>query len=218
MTINLINFPMKRIRSLSIAVFCLYNGLFAQTETKTEAPPSYVSAVKKLNLKLNPDTYYKRGLNINKVAELKTAGFDVYEYDKSDASVHSYKDGAIFTDVIVTGTIISKEYDANKTSLFHSFHKMKVESTLKGIPLPQSTITICLTSGMIGDRAYVNNSAESELLVGEKVLLFLTDIPFDMLENARKKGTFNDVINVDRKDANTHFVLSKKYTIHSTYI
>ncbi|HSH66273.1 MAG TPA: hypothetical protein VLB84_10860 [Bacteroidia bacterium] len=205
---------MKSLLIIVLGLFYCLNGLYAQ-ETENKRKDVYFETVKKLNLSKNPDYYYKRHVNLDKVKELKKAGFDIYSYDKK-AGIHTYKEAALLSDIVVSGTLISKEYHGDQKNLFHSTYKLKVERTYKGENLPL-IIYINLYSGMVGN-SYQTISDEPELYLGDRAIFFLNFLDFEGMKLAQKDGLLNQQINAEERDGAINFMLDNKFSIRNENI
>ena len=202
---------MKLTLTFPVLILCSYLNLPAQ---EIEVPASYEEAVKKLGLTYPAKHYYKIGVNIYKYQELKEAGLDLKEYDKH-GEFFTYQEATVYSDVIITGTIVSTDYDPDSLALFHSFYKVKIESCLKGNILPDSIITICMQSGRFGQRQdqYTRLSNEPELFIGEPVFLFLSHITSEKADKLNKSE--NSKIKIPARELYSHFQMNAKFSIHS---
>lgn len=207
---------MKKLNHLPLLLFFMSVIQLQAQDTLSPKRRAYYDAAKKMQLRADPDYFYRNGVNLDKYEELKAIGVDIKEIDQH-GSMYNYKSGALMSTVAVVGTIVGKQYITDPQSFFHTAYKIKVEGKYKGNNVPD-VITIYLKSGMINSN-YMAVSTEPELFVGEKALFYLKNYPAERMLEAQKKGMLKNVkVDTNKTRSNSDFIVSSKYTIRSNYI
>ncbi|HSH66122.1 MAG TPA: hypothetical protein VLB84_10065 [Bacteroidia bacterium] len=204
---------MKKLFIIGLGVFHFLNNVSGQTTAQRKS--DYDAAAKSMNLLKDPNYYFKYHISLDKVNELKEEGFDLIALDKKAGEL-SYQEAALLTDVVVSGTLIAKEYNADKNVLYHTTYKLKVETVYKGKSVP-AIISINLVSGMSGEN-YITASNEPDLYLGDRALFFLRYIDFESIQNDVDKGISMGRNNVLKENAGSNFTLTNKYSIRANAI
>ena len=116
------------ITFLLVLSFFNCQTFFGQIKTERSAKElsriqSYGAKAKKLNIDAAPEFFYDRNININKKAEFKEMGLDLEEMIYHLGSFN-YKEYSVFSDCIVDGKIVSKEYITDLSAVFHTKFKL----------------------------------------------------------------------------------------------
>jgi hypothetical protein len=191
----------------------------AQTEKKdehlSEHQKSYNSKAISLGIgKYSLKHFYKYGVNINKLDELKNEGIDLIELSHSKPA--RYAEISLYSTTIVQGTIISKTYHLGKNNYFHTTYKIQIDNVVKGC-IDKKVIEIKTISGLVDDNTdtYVTMLHEPSYFLGEKSLFLLDKFDFQYYEEGRKysPSLTNTIFNIDFEQ----FIVQAKYTLKSGY-
>lgn len=171
----------------------------------------FTKAVTNAGLHKNPNYYYKYRVDVTKSQELKNLGVDLSDMDKR-VGLGDYKESLVYADVVVSGVVISKEYDSNPNNYYHSTYMVRVNKVLHG-KVKADIIRVKLVSGPVGSK-YVNSDDEPSIFLGEQVVLYLNQINFTEILNAKANGRWNHDLNANLTD----FDILAKYYVKSSYI
>jgi len=189
----------------------------AQTDKKeekiSEHQKSYNSKAISLGIgKYSLKHFYKYGVNINKLDELKGQGIDLIELSHSKPA--RYAEISLYSTTIVQGTIISKTYHLGKNNYFHTTYKIQIDNVVKGC-IDKKVIEIKTISGLVDDNTntYVTMLHEPSYFLGEMGLFLLDKFDFQYYEEGRKysPSLTNTIFNID----SNQFIVQAKYTLKS---
>ena len=173
---------------------------------------TYMKKYRELGFTKNIERYYyKEGINLNKYEALKALGLDLKDFDVQVRRLN-YKENALISDVIVTGTIVKRTYNPNQDVYFHSDYEIKVEKVIKGENLPQ-IIHVKTISGPSGEM-FINTSEDPELFIGEKVLLCLDYVSINEMTKVKERNGKQYTINVSKGD----LIINEKLSSKSGYL
>ena len=153
---------------------------------------------------------YEKEVNIRNFDKFKDQGIDL---TKSYDNRYKHKSWALFTEVIVEGTILSEKENAASDVMFHTEYLVKVDKTLKRKEWEiADTVKLKLMYGPVGNGRYMAvSSAGMRYKVGEHLLLFLEPMEkaHKIRENLPEEKRSRNKINADRKDLNIYQPINK---------
>lgn len=115
--------------------------------------------------------YYNRSVHPNRIAQLENIG----ALGKINIST-LYKQRVVGAEVIVIGRVRKIAYDSDPSSLFHSSNIILVDEWLRddfGLAEDYEELIVKFYRGPSGDH-WINSSIEPQVIIGEKLLLFLS--------------------------------------------
>lgn len=204
----------KKLLLFWIFLFSVLASVAQDTSDTSVLPKSFEIKYSEIGLKRKPSFYRDYKINIAQYEKLKKAGADLKEIE-SKTGYNTYKEAVLLSHNIIVGTVMKMDYDSSAYSYFHTIYLVLVEDNIKGIQ--HDTVKILLTSGPVGESVAYDSHEESEIFLGDKVILFLYDIPYTNLEEAKKQGLFRYDLTKYQKMSNA-FGLRKMVKVHSNYV
>ncbi|MFT5750550.1 MAG: hypothetical protein ACI828_000932 [Flavobacteriales bacterium] len=140
----------------------------------------YAQKLKSMGMVIKPDAYYQCKININKHEEFKENGLDLVKIGKGK-ELRGYRYYSLLSRAVVEGVVVEKTYITGADKVYHTNYKFKVLDVVKGKRLGEY-INIKGQGGMLDEDTFVNVSHETNLLIGEKIMIMLYTIDIEKVQ------------------------------------
>ena len=169
---------------------------------------AFVAAACAAGYTSRPEFFYRNRLDITKTKQLLRTGADLHAMDRQlliDGS-YGYQEEALYSDVVVRGTVTEEIGDSSQRVCYHTAFKVKVAEVWQG-HLATETVTVKVANGPVGNgvRMFVGGSARFKL--GQEVILYLNYVDLAGFAEAEKLGLNSCTNNVAPDDFQASKVL-----------